>query len=258
VLGVTHQGVDILQFTKIAKLGKPLQALFEIITKLVKKTGVFVAKGVVELVSLFSEFIELLKKGTEEVIAFAKKIFEAVRVWLEELLGIKKEVGMAENIKTTLNVEEFLASAKRLENIKPEEALKYLDDALIHFNHKVIDGVVVQIGDKNCAVVVQMVEDYLQTGKIKKAIPSKTWNYKDLENVYDKTGLRLDNIEKLNKLMKEGERGIAGAFKSRGNGHVINVLKENGVLKFVDGQIGQLATFTPDYEFFKYFKTLKL
>jgi hypothetical protein len=84
--------VDIVQFAKIEKLAKPIQVLFEIITKLVKKTGIFVAKTVGELFTLFEGFTEILKKGTEELIAFVKKIFEAVKMWLEELLGIKPKI----------------------------------------------------------------------------------------------------------------------------------------------------------------------
>jgi hypothetical protein len=212
--------------------------------------------------SLIGAFVRACSKGLKGFLRWIEELIKGIKNGKakngEELLeDVEKAVGMAENLKTTINVEEFLASAKRLENIKPEEALKYLDEALVHFNHEVVDGVVVQIGNENCAIVVQMVEEYLRTGKINKAIPSQSWDYSVLENVYNKTGLYLQNIGKLNNLVKDGERGIVAAFKNSGKGHVVNFLKENGVLKFIDGQIGELATFTPDYEFFKYFKTIK-
>ena len=178
----------------------------------------------------------------------------------EELLeDVERAVGMAENLKTTINVEEFLASAKRLENIKPEEALKYLDEALVHFNHEVVDGVVMKISDTNCALVVQSVDEFLKTGKITKAATSEPLNLEIFGNdVYNKTFLSIENISSLKNLFKEGERGIIAGLKNTGKGHVFNVIKTNGFLKFVDGQSGGPANLNAGYKIFKYLKTFKL
>jgi hypothetical protein len=194
----------------------------------------------------------LLRKSAREALQNAN---DAVP---NEVIGhLKQVVGVLENIKTTINVEKFLASAKRLENILPEDALKYLDEALVHFNHKVLDGVVVQIGNRNCAVVVQMVEEYLATGKINKALASNVMDFTKLEILYNKTGLQLDSLKNFNLLIKDGERGILAGLNYSKPGHVVNFIKENGVIKFIDGQNGKVDKFTTNYDLFKYFKTIK-
>jgi hypothetical protein len=48
---------------------------------------------------------------------------------------------MAENVRIVKNAEkakEFAQELKKLANIKPEEAIDHLNDALKYFNHKVI------------------------------------------------------------------------------------------------------------------------
>ena len=84
---------DLIQITKVAKLAKPLQELFETILKLVKKTGRFTAQKASDIFTLFENFIDLLRKGTKEVSNFIKQVFEAIKKWIEELLGIEEPKG---------------------------------------------------------------------------------------------------------------------------------------------------------------------
>ena len=83
-------------------------------------------------------------------------------------------VGMAEDINSCIRMtlEEFEFVLKNLSKIKPREALDYLDEALIYFNHHVKDGKILQIYDTNCVNVVQKIKEYLKTGKISKAAVS--------------------------------------------------------------------------------------
>jgi hypothetical protein len=162
--------------------------------------------------------------------------------------------GMAQNIKTTKDVKKFLESAKKLESILPDEALQYLDEALVHFNHEVIDGVVVQISDTNCLNVVQKVIDFLLTGKISKAPHSNIRPVTELEDIYNKTFLSI-SVPSLQKVMKNNEIGII--FGVRGPdemGHVFNVIKIENNLKFIDAQVGTLADLQNGYKLFKYLK----
>jgi hypothetical protein len=224
--------------------------------------------GVVDILAFFKSligaFVRACKRGLKGFLRWVEELIKGIKKGnaksVDELLeDAERAVGMAENIKTTINVEEFLASAKRLENIKPEEALKYLDEALVHFNHEVVDGVVVQISDTNCAVVVQRVEEYLKTGKIRKAEASDSWKLLKLEDIYDKTFLTIDTIAPLKNLFKEGERGIvAGIRPFPKTGHVFNVIKVDRELKFLDGQLGGLPNLNIGYEKFKYIKTKKI
>jgi hypothetical protein len=222
--------------------------------------------GVVDILAFFKSligaFVQACKKGLKNFLRWIEELIKGIKNGktksVDDLLEeAERGVGMAENLKTTINVEDFLSSAKRLENIRPEEALKYLDEALVHFNHEVVDGVVVQISDTNCAVVVQTVDDYLKTGKISKAEASKAWDLVDLENVYDKASLSI-SIPSLKNIMKESEMGIiVGVRPYPKRGHVFNVVKTNGELKFVDGQFGSAANLNDGFMNFKYLRTKK-
>ncbi|MFY8186894.1 MAG: hypothetical protein ACOVLC_02930, partial [Flavobacterium sp.] len=192
------------------------------------------------------EAAEKTAKNAEEV----KQIDEVIK-------ELTKMAGMAENIKTFKNVDAFLASAEKLAklNITAKTALKYLDEALVHFNHRVVDGVLVQIGDRNCVNVVKVVDEYLKTGKIIKADLSDIQNIFELEKIYGKSFLTY-KIPNLRNIMKEGERGIIFGDKGIGRaGHVFNVIKKDGDLLFRDGQNGLNANIQNGYISFKYLKT---
>ncbi|MBL7730351.1 MAG: hypothetical protein JNM88_04170 [Chitinophagaceae bacterium] len=175
---------------------------------------------------------------------------------------LEQMAGMAEKIKTTRNVDKFLASAKKLENITPEEALEYLDEALVHFNHEVVEiageKMVVQISETNCINVVQKVEEFLKTGKISKASHCTPTDVFELDKIYPGFFKTFENVSTLKNVMKEGERAIIYGDKGIDEvGHVFNVIKTNGKLKFVDGQLGKAADLNAGYISFKYLKTVK-
>ena len=167
------------------------------------------------------------------------------------------EVGMAENINTgiKITVEEFEAGLKKLAKIKPEEALDYLDEALIYFNHHIVEGKIVQISNTNCINVVQSVEDFLRTGKITKAISSKPQGYFTLAEKYKGTFLTY-NFSTLNKVIKDGERGILLCERGEGSlSHVLNIIKKDGKLNFVDGQVySQKVNLSSEFKSFKFLK----
>ena len=122
--------------------------------------------------------------------------------------------GMAENINTgiKMTVEEFEEGLKKLAKIKPEEALEHLDDALIYFNHHVVNGRIVQIGDENCVNVVEVLENYFKSGKITAAKYSTVQNISKLQDIFNNTFLPM-SIPSIKNVMKEGERGIVFGFR---------------------------------------------
>ena len=223
--------------------------------------GVVIAYGKVQIVALqLRRAIQKLRgKPLEE--------------YLEELRYLG---GMAENIRTTKNVDAFLASQARLATLKitSKNALKYLDEALPHFNHKVVENivngvvekVVVKIGDENCASVAKVVDEYLKTGKITKAEPIGLSGFDFFgKDVGDFSQLSLLSMQ---KVMKEGERGIIfgelGRRPSFQNGeailqvfgHYFNVVKKDGILLLKDGQIGRNAVIGfKQYKEYRYLKT---
>lgn len=167
--------------------------------------------------------------------------------------------------KILQNPEEFLKNAKRLSNLKPEDALDNIMYALPHFNHSIVKGNVTRYIGDNCVNVVQVVEGFLRTGKIERAKPSKVQFIESLEDIYKETFLSY-SLPSLSKVMKEGERGIIWGYKTekiafntyQKRGHVFNVIKKNSSLIYPDGQRGAAAIITNGkYEGFKYIPTKK-
>lgn len=175
-------------------------------------------------------------------------------------------VGMAENIDTgiEMSVEEFENGLKALQeaDITSENAMDYLNDALIYFNHHIVNGKIVQISDRNCVNVVQAVEDFLRTGKID---PAKVSEAQDLEVITDKYGGYFLSVEMktiTNKnYFKPGERGILFCERSsREYNHVMNVFMTEEGLIFKDYQSKSQKFVTEQYirkEYLPMFKLLK-
>ncbi|TDP60089.1 hypothetical protein [Flavobacterium dankookense] len=209
-----------------------------------------------------SHLIDQIKKGANNFAAYVKKIIDDFFKWLEDLFksGKADELsGMAENISTRIkiSVEEFEEGLLKLSKIKPKEALEHLDEALIYFNHHVVDGKILQVSNTNCVNVVESVEGFLKTGKIVLAKPSRIQYIKKLEDIYKNTFLSM-GIPSIKKVMKEGERGIIYGIKNNQNeiNHVFNVVKKDGDLIFIDAQRHDgKANLSAGYKSFKYLKT---
>ena len=166
---------------------------------------------------------------------------------------------MAENIQVPsirMTVDEFENGLIKLSKIKPKEALNYLDDALIYFNHHIVNNKIVQIGDDNCVNVVKVVDEFLKTGKIRVADYSEVQNISNLEKIYPSIFLPM-KIPSINNVMKEGERGIIFGFRGKyKSGHVFNVIKKENKLIFIDAQTNTgKADLNAGFESFKYLKT---
>ena len=102
---------------------------------------------------------------------------------------------------------------------------------------------------------MQEVENFLKTGKISKVSHSGFQNISVLENTYGSTFLTY-KIPSLEKVMKDGERGIIFGFRGfLEEGHVFNVIKKDGKLLYIDGQIANKANIRDGYLSFKYLKT---
>ncbi|WP_431612210.1 hypothetical protein [Chryseobacterium sp. 'Rf worker isolate 10'] len=178
--------------------------------------------------------------------------------------------GMAENIDTgiQMTVKEFEDGLEALikAEITPETAIDYLNDALIYFNHHVVDKKVVQISNRNCINVVQAIEDFLRTGKINVASTSEAQKLKVLTDKYGGyfLTLKIETLQNKN-YFKVGERGIL--YCDRGPNdydHVLSVFMEEDGLVLKDAQsesqefvtIKYLKnTYLPD---FKLLKTKKI
>lgn len=191
------------------------------------------------------------------IVGSAGKVFRDKKKVLKDE---NSSAGMADNLNVPgikIKVEEFETGLLRLSKIRPRDAFKHLDEAIIYFNHHVIDGKILQIGDKNCVNVVECVEEFLKTGKIRSAKPSKVQNIEKLQKIF-KNDFLTQSIPSTKNVMKEGERGIIYGIKENPNAtnHVFNVIKKDGELIFIDGQIASgKANLRAGYKEFKYLKT---
>lgn len=153
-------------------------------------------------------------------------------------------------------VKEFIEGKKRLDAliakgiITRHNAIDYLEDVIPYFNHKVLDGEIIIVGDFNCINVVRKVEEFLKSGKLSTALPSKHQSHKILEKFYNKTFTQ-SKIPELKAKMKNGERAILWCKrepKEYPSGlvvhdhHVVNIIKINDDLMYIDGQVARFLT----------------
>lgn len=163
--------------------------------------------------------------------------------------------GMAENIfvsREVLTIEKFEAGWKALQEaiiegkITAENAIDFIDEARIYFNHKVIinakgEKEIAQIGSNNCVEVVKVVEEFFRTGKINTASFSEAQQYRELEKFYngrfDTYGL--GTLRTQEEIMPIGTRGILLCERGPGlKSHVLNITKiEKDRLKYIEGQV---------------------
>ena len=257
---------NIAKLANVGKGGDIFLALNKKVNEAVIKTSNFAKK--VETSAIYNsaskalqELFEMIAKGRQKLQDFVDKALKEIAEWFLK----NKKAGMAENINTAfrMTVKEFEAGLVKLSKIKPNEAVKYLDEALIYFNHHVVGGKVVQISDRNCVNVVQKVEEFLETGKISTALVSDAQNYTVLQNKFGKTFLPIDSLKTLENIqyMKEGERGILLCIRGGwDSNHVINIIVKEGKLLFKDAQVySQLGSnkvfLSNNYKEFKFFKT---
>lgn len=211
-------------------------------------------RSATKLVGKEEDFARLEKQLDEAVIeenGKRRKLNEVEKKQIRE--EVKLKAGMAEDIDKyiKMSAEEFEAGLKKLQkaNIIPENTMKYLDEALIYFNHRVVNGIVVQIADSNCVNVVQAVEDFLRTGKIIVAKVSEAQKLRVITNKYGGTflTLKLETLQNKN-YFKVGERGIL--YCDRGPNdydHVLNVFMEERGLVLKDAQSISQEFVTIDY-----------
>lgn len=194
-------------------------------------------------------------KKTKEVVE-AEETLEAIR-HLERTAktGSHEVVGQ---VITKWKVDEFLKEAKLLSKIKPEEAIDYLDIALKHFNHTVVNGQIRRVSNTNCINVVQVVEEYFRTGVITLAKHSKPQNKSVLYVKYNTPWTRLNKgITELTEKLNDGDRVIIRGDRSKQykDGHVFNAIKKDGKLLRPDGQIADTSPLPhKHYDYFEYIK----
>lgn len=187
---------------------------------------------------------------------------------LEEEFG--RLAGMAENLPISskiITVEKFETGLKALQesNITAENAIDFIDEARIYFNHKIIinakgEKEIVQIGNDNCVEVVKVVEEFFRTGKINTATFSEAQQYRELEKLYNGRfdTYKLGTLRTKEEIMPIGTRGILLCERGPGlKSHVINITKvEKDRLKYIEGQVmSNELNLLGEFVTFKFLKT---
>jgi hypothetical protein len=178
--------------------------------------------------------------------------------------------GMAENLPISskiITVEKFESGLKALQesDITAENAIDFIDEARIYFNHKIIinakgEKEIVQIGNDNCVEVVKVVEEFFRTGKINTATFSEAQQYRELEKLYNGRfdTYKLGTLRTKEEIMPIGTRGILLCERGPGlKSHVINITKvEKDRLKYIEGQVmSNELNLLGEFVTFKFLKT---
>ena len=250
---------NIGKFRHLAKLGQAGSLIAKI------KLGA----GIVELTSGVTN--TLLKLSGFEETEIGKGLQEYL-FWLEILslsgeLTVAIKNGLQASARKILEVgEDGIRKGNKL-----EQALETLDDLDEAGKQRLIDEIFevagmaskkqlrlwktnIKEGKFNCANCAMAVDRTLGGNPasalpwtyIKKIINGKVVNkisYEDgtfltiLEKEYGKKFIKNMSPDKIRQMIKPGQRGIVyGYIKGRDMGHVFNVVNENGVIKFLDGQ----------------------
>lgn len=202
---------------------------------------------------------EKLIQGTsndKKVLEFYQKLKKNQKRLDEFLEEVRHEGGAyGESIVTTTvktEVEAFEAGLKQFSKTiaNPFEKIK---ETMPYFNHKSVGNVIKQIGRLNCGNTVEVVVEFLRTGKLRLAEPS---GYQGLEEVAEKFGggyFQPNTIPRMKELMAEGdivviygvkkEYRIKGTFENSTMGHYFVGMKKDGELHLFDGQTGEYVIY---------------
>lgn len=154
------------------------------------------------------------------------------------------------SIVATTDSEEIKAFEEGLKQFSKTIAKPFekMPEAMPYFNHKSIGTEVIQIGDENCGNVVDVLVEYLKTGKLRLAEPSSMQGF---ETVAAKCGggkFSDIGIPRLEAVLGDGDIAVIyGAQKyhpsGRVDGHYFVAVKVDKKVHLLDGQSGEFAIY---------------
>jgi hypothetical protein len=262
----TYSGVlNILKFGRLYKVlqaGKKVTGASKTFTKVV--TGIKAYTGVAEISAGSVNFLLKLTgiADTELGREISKYLFYF------EMAALCSEVSVALYSKMQKSASKIIAKEKVLreaaeKTAKNAEELKQVDEVIEELRRMAGIASKKQFrlwktnfkeGKFNCANCAMAVDKtlggnpasaipwtYRKVIKNGKVVDEISFNYgtdlRVLENEYGKKFIKNMTPDKIKQTLKPGQRGIVyGYIKGRDIGHVFNVVNENGVIKFLDGQ----------------------
>ena len=180
-----------------------------------------------DVLQSLDKLISLIKKGSQSFASFIRQVLDDFFEWLK---GLFKSGKADEVFEGGIN--------KKLFSIWKINAKKG------------------KLNCANCAIAVDATlagnpasalpwtyQKVLKNGKLIDIVSyDKGTNFSVLENFFDKKFTGNITIDSIKGLLKPGQKGIIFAYKKNSTiGHFFNVVNENGVVKFLDGQSGKSA-----------------
>ncbi|MBB4807233.1 hypothetical protein HNP38_002537 [Chryseobacterium defluvii] len=202
---------------------------------------------------------EKLIQGTpndKKVLEFYRNLKKNQKRLGEVLEELKHEGGAyGESIVATTVKKEVRAFEEGLKQFSKITAkpFDHIKEAMPYFNHKSVGDAVKQVGYENCGNTAEVVVEFLRTGKLRLAEPSRM---QDIEVVAAKCGggsFQPSTIPRMKQLMAEGDIvvvygikekvRIKGTFGESTNGHFFVGMKKDGELHLFDGQTGEYVIY---------------
>lgn len=189
-------------------------------------------------ISKYLFYFEIAALSGELSLALYKKIQSSAGKILAKEKVLRESVENADEVK---QVDKLIEELKRVAGISSKKQLRL-------WKTNVKEG---KFNCANCAMAVDRTlggnpasalpwtyRKVINNGKVVNKITYNEGTALDiLEKEYDKMFIKNMSPDKIRQMLKPGQRGIVyGYINGRDMGHVFNVVNENGVIKFLDGQ----------------------
>ena len=170
---------------------------------------------------------------------------------VEELEHLGGHVPPGSSIVATnveAEVKAFIEGKKQFSNVIIENPFEKMKEAMPYFNHYSVGNALKQVDTTNCANVVEVIIEFLKTGKLRLAESS---DFQSFEEILAKCGggrFSDIGIPRLQAVLAEGEIAIIYGPKKyfssgRVQGHYFVAAKMENKIHLFDGQTGEYVIF---------------
>jgi len=159
-------------------------------------------------------------------------------------------------VETTdaVKIKAFEEGAKQFSKTiaKPFEKIK---EAMPYFNHKSVGDAVKQVGKYNCGNTVEVLVEFLRTGKLRVAEPSGMQSLDEVALKFGGGHFQPSKIPRMEQLMAEEDIVVVYGIKEKNSitgstkGHYFVGMKKDKKLHLFDGQTGEYVVFAQTREY---------
>jgi hypothetical protein len=243
-------------------IAKQLQDLFRLGKKVLEKSFTF-AGNVIES---FVAVVTAIRKGAKNIKPFLDEVLEFLRKFFDDIRKeIKNDKGGAYGSSVVATndpekVKSFVEGFKKLSSIKIIKPLTHIKEAMPYFNHKAIGEVVVPIDFTNCGNTVEVVVEFLRTGKLRLAESSGMQRLEEVAAKFGGGSFQPSTIPRMKELIKDGDIVIVYGIKHKNKitgsteGHYFVGMKDKSKFHLIDGQTGEQVIFSQTKEYGDFIK----